>query len=487
MTQLLQTRRVFVAVLMLGLLVMAARPATDPDLWWHLRTGELILQTHAIPHSDPYSFTKNGAPWIDHEWLPQVVMFLIYRTAGWAGLIVTFAIVIAAAFLLVYLRSPGRPYIAGAITAWGAFASIPCWGVRPQMLTLLLASILLLIMEHADERPSLLWWIPALILLWANVHAGYALGLALIGLFFVGGILDTVFDRSVDRSRPLLQLGFVLLVSIALVPINPYGTKLYVYPFQTLHSRTMQVYIGEWFSPNFHDTKYLPMLFMALATLIVPVLSPRRLRARELLLLLATMFLALRSVRHIPIYVLVAVPLLSAMLSACLESSRAAGLLQPSGLPPKTAKSAINAAVLAALLLFCGIRLLYVISHQSANEAKAFPSAAVAFLAKEHPRAPIMNHYNWGGYLIWKLYPQNEVYIDGRADVYGDAFMDEFAYAYYLKTRSWPNALTKWNIETVVLPPDAPLITALSNSGGWRTLFRDEQAVILTKKTQNMP
>ncbi len=482
MIRLLQTHRVFVVVLVLGWLIMAARPVTDPDLWWHLRTGELILQTRAIPHSDPFSFTRNGAPWIDHEWLPQIAMFLIYRATGWAGLIVTFAIVTAAAFVVVYLRSPGRPYVAGAIAAWGAVASIPSWGVRPQMLTLLLASILLLILEHSVDRPRLIWWIPPLILLWVNLHAGFALGLALIALFCAGEILDRTLGEGPNSKSHLPQLVSVLLVSIALVPLNPYGTRLYLYPFQTLHSRTMQVYIGEWFSPNFHDPKYLPTLLMMLAILIVPVLSPRRMRPRELLLLLATTFLALRSVRHIPIYMLVAVPLMSGMVSSRLKSTRAITLLQPSDPPLPLAKSVFNAAVLASVMAFCVVRLCYVIGRQATTEATAFPAAAVAFLEKDHPPEPIMNHYNWGGYFIWKLYPQNKVYIDGRADVYGDAFMDEFAYAYYLKGRSWPIALNHWNIETVVLPPDAPLITALSGSSGWKTLFRDEQAVVLSKE-----
>lgn len=483
MNRILQTRSLFFLIVLFGIFVMAARPVTDPDLWWHLRTGQLIVQNHQLFHADPYSFTKAGQPWLDHEWLSQIVIFLIYRSAGYGGLMVVFAAIIAAAFLVVYWRSPGRPYVAGVVTVWGALASVPCWGVRPQMLTLLLASILLLVLERSYARPGLLWAIPALLLLWVNLHAGYALGIGFIGLFLVGDALDLMLGwptagLSIARLR---RLGLVLAISLLMVPVNPYGAELYLYPFQTLHSRAMQFYIGEWFSPNFHDAHYLATLVMVLATLAVPMLSPRRLRPREILLLIVTMWAALRSVRHIPIYMLVAVPLLSAMITAWLEQRKASSLLTGSGRPLTSAKLGFNAIMLAAVVLAGVLRVRYVLQGQSTAEGREFPSAAVAFLADGHIPGHIMNHYNWGGYFIWKLYPEVPVYIDGRADLYGDTFMDQFAATYYLKGKAWADPLTQWNIRTVVLPPDAPLITALRSSPAWKTVFADKQTVVVTK------
>src|ERR1700676_3683211 len=233
--ELFQTRRVFVAILALGLFTMAARSVTDPDVWWHLRTGQLIVQTRAVFHTDPYSFTRFGQPWVDHEWLSQILIFGVYRLAGWGGLIVGFGAVIAAAFLVVFWRCPGRPYIAGVITLLGALASAPSWGVRPQMLTLLLASVLVLILERSYERPQLLWWTPALMLLWVNLHAGYALGIALMALFLVGDEIDAAFgfegaDAPGARYR---ALALAILVCLAVVPLNPYGAAMYAYPLET--------------------------------------------------------------------------------------------------------------------------------------------------------------------------------------------------------------------------------------------------------------
>jgi hypothetical protein len=126
-------------------------------------------------------------------------------------------------------------------------------------------------------------------------------------------------------------------------------------------------------------------------------------------------------------------------------------------------------------------RVRYVEHRQAEREAREFPADAVSFIDAQRPPAPILNHYNWGGYFIWRLYPEYQVYIDGRADLYGDRFMDDLATTYYLRGDSWRNPLEKWGIRTVVLPPDAPLVTALSARREWKTIYADSQAVILTR------
>ena len=462
---------------------MAARSVTDPDVWWHLRTGQLTIQNHRVFHNDPYSFTRFDRPWVDHEWLSQVFIFALYRVAGWGGLIAGFAAIIAAAFLLIFQRSSGQPYVAGAVTVWGAVASIPCWGVRPQMLTLLLASIFLLLLERSYECPKLLWWTSLLTLLWVNFHAGFAVGIAFLILFLVGDGLDFAFGYKDTQLSParFRRLALVTVLCAAVVPLNPYGIQMYRYPFETLHSRAMLAYIGEWLSPDFHQARYLPTLFLMLATLVLPALSPRRLRPRELLLLTVATYAALRSVRHIPIYVLIAVPLVSSMIEACLRDKGKTALLDSPRHPLTRLNLIANATLLAGFLVFTMARLHYVVAHQPEIEAKEFPLGAASFLMTSRPAGPLLNHYNWGGYFIWKLFPVCKVYIDGRADLYGDTFMDEFAASYYLKGKSWQDPLNQWGIQTVVLPPDAPLTLALRAVPGWKTIFSDRQSVVLTR------
>ena len=478
----LETRRVLVVILGLGLFAMSVRGVADPDVWWHLRTGQLIVQNHSLVHSDPYSFTRFGQPWVNHEWLSDVLIYSLYGVAGWGGLIVVFGAIIAASLLLVFRRSPGRPYVAAVVIVWGALASAPSWGVRPQMISLLLASISLVILERSDQYPNCLWWTPPLILLWVNLHAGYATGIVLLALFLAGGVLDVAFGfEASSRAAPhLRKLALALGICLAVVPLNPNGARMYWYPLETLRSRAMQSYINEWFSPDFHEAKYFPLLLMLLAIMAALALSPRRMRPRELILLLVTMAAALRSVRHIPIFVLVAAPILSGLAQAWLERRGAAEWLGIRKTSTNSRRVVVNAIVLAAFAIFTAARVRFVVERQAETEAHEFPAAAASFLSRERPPGPLLNHYNWGGYFIWKLYPEYRVYIDGRADLYGDSFMDDFAADYYL-TNYWRDRIDRWGIRTLVLPPDAPLVTAVRSNRDWKQIYGDSQAVILTK------
>lgn len=186
----LTTNRTFLAVVFVGIFAMSARNLADPDVWWHLKTGQLIAQTRSVPHVDSFSFTRAGYPWVAHEWLSELLIYGIYRVSGWGGLIVVFALIVSAAFFLVYLRSAPDPYSSGVVVLLGAWATAPMWGVRPQVASLLLISLWFLILERSERSPRLLWWTLPLTVLWVNLHAGFALGLALIMLFLAGEFLE---------------------------------------------------------------------------------------------------------------------------------------------------------------------------------------------------------------------------------------------------------------------------------------------------------
>ena len=472
----LQTHRIFVLLVAMGLFAMAARDVTDPDVWWHLRTGELITDTHSVPHTDPYSFTRFGQPWINHEWLSDVLIFGLYRAGGWAGLIVVFAAISAATFMLAYARSPGRTYMAGAVTVWGAVASAPTWGVRPQTLSLLLASVLLFILDKAESQHSLAWLTIPLTLLWVNLHAGYALGIALPVLYVAGYALEYVVGSQswLEAAPKLRSLLLATLGCIAVIPLNPNGVRMYAYPWDTLRSEAMQSYISEWFSPNFHQYRFLAFLFMVLAVFVATA-TARRVRARDLLLLAATLWGALHSIRHIPVFVLVAIPVVSLNIREWWQSGAQARTSS------SRVKLAFNAVLIVTFVTFTLVRVRTVVSHQPDVEAEHFPAAAVAYIAKHQPPAPMISHYNWGGYLIWRLYPNYRVFIDGRADVYGDELMNKFREVMYLGGKGSPD-LDSWDIKTALLPPDTPLTQALRLSNDWTEIYKDAQAVIFVRK-----
>lgn len=465
----LTTRRTFLIVLFIGIFAMASRNVDDPDAWWHLKAGEYIAAHKCVPHTDPFSYTSAGKQWVAHEWLTELGLYELYRAAGFPGLILVFAAIPTVAFFLLYLRCGAFPYAAGAVMLLGACAAraVP-WGVRPQMLSLLLASLWLLILERADKNPKLLWWTLPLTLLWVNLHAGFALGLAISAVFLLEAYIGRVFGQATRHSWQVPTLIFLL--DVLLIPLNPNGLRMFSYPFETLRSSTMQNYIAEWASPNFHHAEDWPFLLLMLATFIALSCSTRCLRLRDLLLLLASLFASLVSIRMIPFFVLIAVPIVA---------QRLGPWPRPSPRSNVPIRPLANAAIILAVAVVAAYHAGHIIETQYSVETQKFPSGAVAFLQANPPAGPIFNHYDWGGYLIWKLYPTVRVFIDGRADLHGDELFKDFADAYQLRD-SWSNILDRRNIRTVLVPPASALATGLRANSGWKVSYEDAQAAIFT-------
>lgn len=474
--QKLTIRRILPIVLFSMVFVLAVRQSVsiDPDLWWHLKAGQQIIDTRSIPHTDDYSFTKQGSEWVAHEWLSEVIMQAIYRAAGLPSLVTIFSLIIVIALWLTYRRCEGRPYAASIAIVLAATASFPLFGVRPQMLTLLLASIYIVILEQLDKRR--IWWLVPLMLLWVNLHAGFALGLALIGLYIVRAVLDGEWNQ----IRPL---AIVLIVCTAVVPLNPNGFRMFSYPYETLTSPSMAAFIQEWASPDFHKTTYLPLAILLLSTFAAMALSPTRPRLGEIFLVLITALGALRSVRHIPIFSLFAAPVLAKHLWAIAKDRGWDKLLTGEEVRPTGLKLLINILVLLAPMVLAVTRVWHFASHQRYYESIRNPVAAVEFLKSHRLPGPIYNRYGWGGYLIYQLYPEYRVYIDGRADVYGDAFFTE-AMQVYDGVGNWKEPLDRYGIQSVIIDPNVALSTELRNDTEWSNVYEDDQAVIFRRVTR---
>jgi hypothetical protein len=471
MNQTLSTTHAFLAVLFLGLFAMTARNVTDPDVWWHLKTGQYIAEHKSVPHTDPFSYTRAGQPWVAHEWLTEILLYELERATGFGGLIVVFSAVLCAAFFVLYLRCGPAPYLAGVVTLCAAWATAPVWGVRPQVLSLLLTSLWLLILERSEHAPKLLWWTLPLTLLWVNLHAGFALGLVLSALFLAGELVEHLLERA-HRSAPRLRFAaLILLLDLLIVPLNPNGLRMFSYPVETLRSAAMQSYIAEWASPNFHHAEHWPFLLVVLGTFAVLSWFRREARLRDLLLLVVSLYAALCSIRMTPLFVLIAAPLVCQRLGEWLASRSQRSR-------PASAQL-LNATIVLAMAAFAGFHTVHVIQRQPQAEMQRFPARAAAFLQTHSPSAPIFNHYDWGGYLIWKLYPGTRVFIDGRADLYGKPLLDQFADTYQFKG-DWQQTLHQWRIDTVLVPVDSALATGLRSSPGWIVAYEDPQAVILT-------
>jgi hypothetical protein len=481
------TPRLFTAILFLALFAMTVREISDPDFWWHLRAGQYMMETATIPRTDPFSFTAQGKEWVTHEWLSEVFMYALYRVGGFALLTILFSAIITGAFALTYARSEGKPYLAGFALLLGALATAPTWGVRPQMLTLLLMSAFLFLLDRfvKTRENKFLIPLPFLMLVWVNLHSGFAIGLVVIGAYLfaavVEGIVFLCYARAETKTtepavspRALRSLLLILACSFLAVLVNPNGARMFIYPFETLTSAAMQRYIQEWFSPNFQQTEWLPFALLLVSLIATTLLARARVPRAHILLLFALGFLALRSARNIPLFALVAIPVLSAQLAAWIPL-RAANKATPRTM------QIINTAIVVIVALVAFVRVGSVLVNQSNVEREKFPAAAVEWIQKNRPAPNIYNSYGWGGYLIWRLYPDYLVYIDGRADVHGDAFIENFLEIYRAQ-QGWQDELTKRDVRFVLIEPDAPLAQELANDSDWSQVFSDEQSISYEKK-----
>jgi len=470
------TKTAFGAILFFGLLAMTARTATDPDLWWHLKTGEWILQNGQIPHSDPFSFTRTGSPWISHEWLSEVVFYTIWRYTSWGGLIVFSAIVTTAGFMLLYLRCGSRPHWAAAATALGALASAPAWGVRPQMFTFLLVSVMLLLLERSEERPWLLCWIPLAFVVWLNLHAGFALALVLL-LAWCAGLMWEAVTGSTNKAsaRPqLFRLLCVMVSCLALVPLNPSGIRLYRYPLDVVRSGGMRSFIVEWASPDFHQGRYAAFLLMCLVLVVSFAASNFRPKARVMVPLTGTLLAGLDAVRHIPIFVLFAVPVIARSLPNASNTAPTRNEFES-----RRQRMFVVASVVL-MMVFCFVRWGTLIKGQGRSESEMYPKRAVDYMAGAGDTGRLFAYYDWGGYSIWRLDPATKVFVDGRADLYGDEMLDQFKAAMQLRA-GWHEILERWRVETVLIPSSSALAQALALDTDWRPTYQDSQAAVFRR------
>jgi hypothetical protein len=477
-------RQLFIGILFIALFFMTLRPIADPDFWWHLRTGQLIAETHSIPHSDPFSSTNPGVPWVAHEWLTELLFYFLFRVGNFGLLIIVFSVIISAAFLLVYLRCPdhSRPYVAGLVLLLGALSTAPTWGVRPQMISLLLTSLFLFLLDRYSQKGQLRYilLIPLITLVWVNLHAGYFLGLVVVGVYLGGEVIDllrvTLLKHEIPEHLPLrslIALSAILVASVLAAVVNPNGFHILIYPFQTLVSPSMMQLIQEWFSPDFHLILWQPFALFLLMLIGAGMIGKKTISTPKILLTLLLGYASLRSMRNIPLFILVAVPVLAEEVDSFLRIRQ-----QPASVN-RLFKWVIP-ILLTFFLLLTGARFVQVAGQQQETEAKYFPSAAVDWIVENKPQGQLYNTYGWGGYLIWRLYPEYPVYIDGRADVYGDTFIFDFM-SIQRAEPGWEEKLQDRSIQILLIEPDTTLAKLVRLSSSWENVFEDDQSILFVQ------
>ncbi len=486
-------KRLFAILLGVALFVMAVRETIDPDLWWHLRTGEAILQ-NGIPQTDIFSFTVPSHEWVVQQWLTDVIMWLVYRVVGLPGLIVIFAALVMATFLLVYKRCAGRPYLAAFTVLLGLLTAALPLGVRPQMVNIFFLALFVFILEGYREgkvERRRLYLLPLLTLLWANMHSGFMVGVAVLVVYTVGEavgrLAGRIFDYPAVRPFSWPDIGLMGLLSMGsflAAFINPSTYKLVFFSLGTLGSNAIQSNILEWRSPDFHQIYFWFFGVMIVLGVMAWVFSPRRPTPTEILLFLGTAAGGLISARHIPLFAVVAPVILSRHVLLILDGTSLYRLFREDEMEQVSPKGAMQAINWLIIMLVVGVGLLWTavrISNNHLSVEKVFPVAAADYLEESGlAETRIYNHYEWGGYLIWRRIP---VFIDGRTELYGDEFFLSYLKAFEARG-DWQEPLEAYDVETVIMPRNSALSTVLTASDGWEEVYGDGQARIFERQME---
>lgn len=512
----LNIHQVLTLVLFIALFTMAARVPVDTDTWWHLRSGQLIVETGSIPRTDPFSFTKAGAPWIDQSWLAQVLLYEVSRWAGVPGLALLVAALVTLAFAFIYRQCEGDRFLRAFALILAAVVSSVIWAARPQMLSFALTAVVGYVL-YRYKRACLLpppcpsppappstgsrggrWlgllWLPPIFLLWANLHAGYAAGFILIGCYLIGEVANRLLEQ---RDVPALpwpaigRLAGVAALSVLVIPLNPNGAQMLLYPFKTVNIGVLQDFIQEWASPDFHELFQQPFIWLLLAVIVALGLSRRAADITDLLVVGVFAYMGLLAGRNVALFALVAAPVVVRYGDAALRELRRErlarlGILRPRPMPRLTpALQVANWLIVLLIIAAAGAKIWMALQPAVVEQAlvTTVPLRAAEYLHEQRPAGPMFNSYNWGGFLIWALYPDYRVFVDGRTDLYDDAFLRD-----YLKVVTarpgWEAVLGRYGVNLIVVERDSVLATFLESgaSAGWRLMYSDDQAAVFVRE-----
>ena len=501
----LTSQQLLVAILFVAIFAMAVRQPADTDTWWHLKSGQLMWERGQVLRVDPFSHTVLSQPWLDHGWLVQLLLWPVYGALGLGGLALLLAAVITATFLLVYWQCQGKPFVAALATILGVVASSVVWAIRPQIVSLLLAAAVAYVLDRYKRSGNSrwLWILPLLVVVWVNSHAGFVVAFLLMGCYLVGELLNRATAPSHpgplpprERGGPtrLVPLVVVMLVSVPAVLLNPNTVKMIPYAYQTVSIGPLQDFIQEWAAPDFHKLQFQPFIWLLLSTLAAMGLSRRRADWTDLALVGLFGYMALLSARNIALFALVTPPVLSRHAVAALDDlattnprlSWLAALTHTQPPPrPRGALAVLN--ILLLVLVVAGAMAKIATDLIRLRDPQVWgqglPVQAAEYLRTNDLPGQMFNTYNWGGYLIWSLYPRTPVFIDGRTDLYAlnNQVLEDYTRVHWIRP-GWENVLDQYGIGHVITERSGLLDEMLATTAGWQAVYQDDVAAIYARQ-----
>jgi hypothetical protein len=468
---------VLLASLFAVLVVLTVRNRfNDPDLWYHLKVGEIIWNTHAIPRVDSFSFTAAGHPWVAQEWLTQLTLYGVYHVGGYAGLMLWLCVfasllIVGAYALCAFYSGNAKVAFLGGLITW-LFATIGL-GIRPHIMGYLLLVCELLILHLGRSRhPRWFFALPLLFAYWINSHGSFFFGLVVLAVVLFCSFLEVRWGlvrsrRWEKRARNTLTLAFVL--SLAALSVNPIGLQLAINPVEVMAKLHVNLtYVSEWLPPQFNNLRGLGLLAVAALVVLVPLVRRTEISLEELLLTGLAFGFAVRHERMLFVFGILVAPIVCRLLADLWDHYE-----------PERDYPVAN-AILIGVALFVMLRAFPTSGELDRQVANANPVESLAYIKRAGLSGRMMNSYIYGGYLIWAA-PEYKVFVDGRGDIFESAgVLTE--YLEWLGVETDPRSLLdNYHINFCLLSRDAPVAHVLPLLPGWKLVYSDKVSSVFVR------
>jgi len=479
----------------------------DGDTGWHIITGESIIGAMRVPRMDILSHTAYGTPWTTHAWLSEVLFAWLNRLMGLNGLVLAASLVISLTFFFLYKYMLYRrvgPVTAAMFTVLAASVSSVHWLVRPHIFSfgLTLAFIAALDIHQRGSR-SYLKYLPLLMVIWVNLYGGFALGLVLISLYLAGNTLVWAVsaERRAASAAKATPLAITLAAALAASLVNPNGPRILTFSILFPAQKYITENILDWRYPDFHVMRAFE--FMLLFYFAVFVLSRKKPDLFELLIAGLFLHMSLFATRFVPLFAIAVTPMAAVRLAdavdGILERVTGPAAEVAEGIRIRLSGLAARIASMEARLdgrhvwLLVTVAVVFVIGLGGGmvGEAKVmdyrfqrwrFPVDAMDFAMKNGIKGRMFNNDSWGGYILYRSYPRYRVFFDGRTDMYGEHFLDEYLKVSRVRL-GFEDVLDRYKVDWVLYDTGSPLCRILEAGGGWYVVYSDKTAEILLRDT----
>ncbi|MDX1979448.1 MAG: hypothetical protein SFV51_04205 [Bryobacteraceae bacterium] len=468
---------------------------SDGDTGWHIRTGEWILQHGAVPQTDLFSFSKSGQPWFAWEWLSEILFAGLHQAAGLKGVLLYSAVVICGFGVVLFRHMIWKGAVPAAVlvvTLLTVGASSIHYLARPHVHTLLFLAISLWVIDRDRHRPDrAIWLLVPFTVFWVNIHGGFLALIACLGLLVAGTLAEQVIAPAIEGRRgdwhPVRRYALLGALCGLMSLVNPYGWKLHQHVFAYLRSDWIKNNIEEFQSPRFRDETILQFEILLLLGVMTALWLIRRREVTPALWILFWAHSALGSVRHVPLYMIVAAPWVAMGLTelwrrfmegAPKKSVRAIFSDMSRDCLPGCRRMSIWVGVLVAGFALSGEPL---VRWPKDFPKEKFPLEMIARHQETLISGRLFTSDEWADYLIYRLYPRQKTFVDGRSDFFGKEIGDD--YLRILKGHwKWESVMAKYRFDTALVPVEWPVATLLKANPAWKLVEDGGKTLLFVRK-----